>query len=195
MSYIRQQLNTLFPDFFPSSESENSDDIQPNSNPYYPHFPSLAMRQYQPINSDQYDMPTPPLTASRRMIPEDGDMADASFSSADTNISNFPHPLHGDEITINSNEMGLRVRVPNVRNEIADMKDEISRLRTVVGGIAEELKIGQNVTRSGDTLSSEVGPEGVIWTDKMDVKSKEEISLEMPERTGKQIPSALLEVS
>ncbi|RXK39713.1 hypothetical protein M231_03068 [Tremella mesenterica] len=195
MSYIRQQLNTLFPDFFPSSESENSDDIQPNSNPYYPRFPSLSMRQYQPINSDQYDMPTPPLTASRRMIPEDGDMADTSFSSADTSISNFPHPLHGDEITINSNEMGLRVRVPNVRNEIADMKDEISRLRTVVGGIAEELKIGQNVTRSGDTLSSEVGPEGVIWTDKMDVKSKEEISVEGTEISGKQIPSALLEVS
>ena len=131
MSYVRQQLNTLFPDFFADT----------------------AAMTATATAAGHGGMPTPPLSsrqpsgATQEAALAEGDDRDEGaegHASLDTSVSSVGPPTPADtRHTVGPYGMAVgNVRVPNVRDEISDLREEIGRLRGVVGGLAEGLARG-----------------------------------------------------
>ena len=125
MGYVRQQLNTLFPDFFHPDPLQSS---HRHSGLLQGDTPELAVGGEQgevSISTTEIttSLSTPPYTALAR------------FGSSDRAVSGFDL---GPETNMQASS-GIG-GVPNVRAELGGLREEIERLRGVVLGLAEVMR-------------------------------------------------------
>ncbi|WWC92684.1 uncharacterized protein L201_007643 [Kwoniella dendrophila CBS 6074] len=207
MSYVRNQLSTLFPDFFgmnpielstsssyqypsqtltqaqeyrsdpgpgpdymsaetpnqseyldmeerqevPDQEEQHGDNVGLTTNG------NIASNSSRMINNDELSSPPPssigryPITdlfsplspPALNSTPHNHNFVDRSFSmtstTASTDISSLPTP------PLRSNAQMLRgnVVIPSIRDEMSDLREEIERLRSVVGDLAQDLGVNR----------------------------------------------------
>jgi hypothetical protein len=115
MSYVRQQLGTLFPDFFQAA----GDDQDPSHGvdaygPRHARHKSASVDGGGPLGEGQ------------------GEAKSAQVGWAMVQDGAHHRPMSA----MREGEFGC---VPNVREEISGLREEIERLRGVVGGLASEL--------------------------------------------------------
>ncbi|WRT69828.1 uncharacterized protein IL334_006819 [Kwoniella shivajii] len=154
MSYVRNQLSALFPDFFemnPGSlnpplpprtdhgQVSTMDDIFPSANDnssLRPNTPGEnGLRHFDDAPSQDYSSPNNGGGEEEDLF---SPTANRSFTTADTSSLATP-PLQSNAAMLRGN-----VIVPNVRDEISGLREEIERLRDVVGGLAQGLGGNQN---------------------------------------------------
>ncbi|WVQ77537.1 hypothetical protein IAR50_007223 [Cryptococcus sp. DSM 104548] len=142
MAHVREQLNTLFPDFFAAEPGGLGD------------LAGLADDMAGRFKEDDDDRGDKSVGSVRvRDVEHEGDQAEersfTTSASATTSSSLNPQtpPPTGLPRSISSSLPGRQVSrgrgsfgVPNVREEITDLREEIMRLRSVVGGLAEGLR-------------------------------------------------------
>lgn len=143
MGYVRQQLNTLFPDFFRPDPLHPLDHDVPASGGWEGEGMSVST-----MNEATNGLPTPPFSGSLSRFPPG---AEHGLQSN-----------HGGEGGIRG--MGSVGGVPNVRAELGGLKEEIERLRSVVSGLAEGMRSTQgecgSVFAPGGVEDSRAGDDG-----------------------------------
>ncbi|OCF40677.1 hypothetical protein I317_05526 [Kwoniella heveanensis CBS 569] len=152
MAYVRAQLGALFPDFFdanPTSLEPNFDSLtrpgeRTSSSAY---FSSFADEQEDPGHDEVNEQHSPLGDVFTASTP-----ANTSFGLTD-DTSSLATPLSSSAGMLRGN-----VSIPNVREEISGLREEIMRLRSVVGGLAEGMGRPQ---RAGPIDSTDEIPEEV----------------------------------
>ncbi|EAL18809.1 hypothetical protein CNBI0700 [Cryptococcus deneoformans B-3501A] len=145
MAYVRQQLGVLFPDFFPTDPDQLARSAE---------SAGLEGVSTQPQDDDEEDEGNTSARSSSSVQEAGNDIfspsaGDTSFTTAtssteDSSLSlatppSTSRPGHGHSLGRMMSGMG-EIGVPNVREEISGLRDEIMRLRSVVGGLAEGLR-------------------------------------------------------
>ncbi|KAK8849778.1 hypothetical protein IAR55_005114 [Kwoniella newhampshirensis] len=143
MAYVRQQLGALFPDFFPAEPNELvqasprardqavDEDDEEGDQDDTALFQGRALA-HTPSNTDGGPViQTPTRTAHDHP----STILLTTTSSSTTEDSPLFSPSQNHRNTV----VGATT-VPNVRNEIGELRDEIERLRSVVGGLAEGMR-------------------------------------------------------
>lgn len=145
MAYVRQQLGVLFPDFFPTDPDQLARSAE---------SAGLEGVSTQPQDDDEEDEGNTSARSSSSVQEAGNDIispsaGDTSFTTAtssteDSSLSlatppSTSRPGHGHSLGRMMGGMG-EIGVPNVREEISGLRDEIMRLRSVVGGLAEGLR-------------------------------------------------------
>lgn len=126
MSHVRTQLNALFPDFFNEDRSEAFEPA-----------PTLLQPQHQQIQpyprpGARPQLDTPPVQAAYCPYPS------------------RPDPVQAGRLAVDA------LPLPGFRSELGELREEIERLRGVVGGLADGLR-GQVV--SAPTAAMTMGKE------------------------------------
>ncbi|KJE03732.1 hypothetical protein I311_02496 [Cryptococcus gattii NT-10] len=143
MAYVRQQLGVLFPDFFStdpgqlarSAESAELETIR-SQDDHEEGEGNTSVRSTSGVRGVGND--------SFSQFPGDTSFTTATSSTEDSSLSLATppptgRPLHGHNLGTMMGGIGA-MGVPNVTEEISGLREEIMRLRSVVGGLAEELR-------------------------------------------------------
>lgn len=145
MTYVRQQLGMLFPDFFStdpdqlarSAESAGLEGIttqpQDDDEEGEGNRSARSTSRVQEVGNDPFS----PSAGDTSFTTATSSTEDSSLSLATPPPTGRPD--HGHSLGRMMGGMG-GMGVPNVREEISGLKDEIMRLRSVVGGLAEGLR-------------------------------------------------------
>ncbi|KAE8538405.1 hypothetical protein D1P53_004759 [Cryptococcus gattii VGV] len=145
MSYVRQQLGVLFPDFFstdPGQLARSAESVE---------LETTSIRSQDDHEEGEGNTSVRSTSDVREVgnasfshFPGDTSFTTATSSTEDSSPSFATppptgRPLHGHNLGTMMGGIGA-MGVPNVREEISGLREEIMRLRSVVGGLAEELR-------------------------------------------------------
>ena len=125
MSYVREQLNTLFPDFF------DTPDMSP---------PSLS---YSPDSSADVSIDSVPGSTGQDRDVESDNPLDSENRGWEV-IQRGGHRRAWDE-----------TRLPNVKREIGGMREEIERLRGLVSGLASQMDTSEETEAAESVWTGE----------------------------------------
>lgn len=145
MAYVRQQLGVLFPDFFSTDPGQLARSAEPAE------LKTTSIHSQDDHEEDEGNTSVRSTPGVREvgndsfsLFPGDASFTTATTSTQDSSLSlTTPpptgRPLHGHNLGTMMGGIGA-MGVPNVREEISGLREEIMRLRSVVGGLAEELR-------------------------------------------------------
>lgn len=147
MGYVRQQLNTLFPDLFhPDPLMDHPSESDHDNAHDTPELEEGGEGEGETSISTiaTNELPTPPISGSLTRFGSRSGFGFGLGSGPDT---------HG---------LGGIAGVPNVRHELGGLREEIERLRGVVSGLAEGMRAQPTSTTTitdipTSTLDSQVG--------------------------------------
>lgn len=145
MAYVRQQLGVLFPDFFSTDPSQLARSAESAK------LETTSIRSQDDHEEGEGNMSVRSTSGVREVgnesfshFPGDTSFTTATSSTEDSSLSLATppptgRPLHGHNLGTMMGGIGA-MGVPNVREEISGLREEIMRLRGVVRGLAEELR-------------------------------------------------------
>lgn len=203
MAYVRQQLGMLFPDFFStdpdqlarSAESAGLEGIttqpQDDDEEGEGNTSARSTSRVQQVGNDPFS----PSAGDTSFTTATSSTEDSSLSLATPPPTGRPD--HGHSLGRMMGGMG-GMGVPNVREEISGLRDEIMRLRSVVGGLAEGLRAEvAEVAEMGEDDQDQQnafipGPEGGAEGSAEDLVEE---NIHVEETKNDQLPKAFLKVS
>lgn len=150
MGYVRQQLNTLFPDFFHPDPLGPLHEEEHTRSEGTPGLDGEGDTSISTIATNE--LPTPPFSGSLTRFGSGSHFGPIfGFESDTTTQARVQGPGQGEG---GMGGIGGVGGVPNVRQELGGLRDEIERLRGVVSGLAEGMRAQPTTTTTSTPTST-----------------------------------------